>query len=40
MAAGFSIKEEKIAQFKDFINKCFLKIKKDLKKMMKYFMTP
>ena len=32
MAAGFSIKEEKIAQFTDFINKCFLKIKKDLKK--------
>ena len=32
MAAGFSIKEEKIEQFTDFINKCFLKIKKDLKK--------
>ena len=32
MAAGFSIKEEKIEEFKDFINKCFLKIKKDLKK--------
>ena len=32
MAAGFSIKEEKIEEFKDYINKCFLKIKKDLKK--------
>ncbi len=32
MAAGFSIKEEKIEEFKDFINKCFLKFKKDLKK--------
>ena len=32
MAAGFSIKEEKIEEFKEFINKCFLKIKKDLKK--------
>ena len=32
MAAGFSIKEEKIEEFKNFINKCFLKIKKDLKK--------
>jgi len=32
MAAGFSIKEEKIQEFKEFINKCFLKIKKDLKK--------
>ena len=31
MAAGFSIKEEKIEEFKDFINKCFLKFKKDLK---------
>ncbi len=31
MAAGFSIKEEKIKQFTDFINKSFLKIKKDLK---------
>ncbi len=32
MAGGFSIKEEKIEEFKDFINKCFLKIKKDFKK--------
>ncbi len=32
MAGGFSVKEEKIEEFKDFINKCFLKIKKDLKK--------
>ena len=32
MAAGFSIKEEKIQEFKEFINKFFLKIKKDLKK--------
>ena len=32
MAAGFSIKEEKIEEFKNFINKCFVKIKKDLKK--------
>ena len=31
MAAGFSIKEEKIEEFKDFINKSFLKIKKDMK---------
>ena len=30
MAAGFSIKEEKIEEFKDFINKSFLKIKKDM----------
>ena len=37
MAAGFSIKEEKIEEFKDFINKCFFKIKKDLKKNNEIF---
>ena len=31
MAAGFSIKEEKIEEFRDFINKSFLKIKNDMK---------
>ena len=37
MAAGFSIKEDKIEEFKDFINRCFLKIKKDMKKNNEIF---
>ncbi len=37
MAAGFSIKEEKIEEFKDFINKSFLKIQKGMKKNNEIF---
>ncbi len=37
MAGGFSIKEDNITKFKDFINKSFFKIKKDLKKRNEIF---
>ncbi len=37
MAAGFSIEEDKINMFKNFINKSFLKIKKNLKKNNEIF---
>ncbi len=37
MAGGFSIKEENIDKFKDFINKSFLKIKKNLIQSNKIF---
>ena len=32
MAGGFSIKDDKIDEFKDYVNKCFLKVEKKIKK--------
>ena len=37
MAGGFSIKEDNITKFKNFINKSFLKIEKDIKKSNEIF---
>ena len=37
MAGGFSIREDNITKFKNFINKSFLKIEKDLKKNNEIF---
>ena len=37
MAGGFSIREDNITQFKNFINKKFLKVEKGIKKIMRFF---